>query len=180
MRKVFTMVSTLLLAAIPIAPIVAVATPAAAATKVEVSVSGAWVKASEYSDHVGGMTGVFAKITNRTKKTIVLTGGSSSFAGMVDVHQVVNGVMSHKDGGLAIAPGKSAILEPGGLHLMLMGLTKKILPGSRIDLKLIFKGAKPVSLKVTAKAMPAGAETYAPTPMASRSPMPSMSSTPAK
>lgn len=140
--------------------------PAQAAPTPEVSVSSAWVKASEYSDHVGGMTGVFAKITNRTKKTITLVGGSSSFAPMVDVHQVLNGVMSHKDGGLQIKPGKTAILEPGGLHVMLMGLTKKILPGSRVDLKLNFKGAKSVSLKLTAKAVPAGTETYAPTPMA--------------
>jgi copper(I)-binding protein len=144
--------------------------PVAAATPSDVTVSGAWVKASEYSDHVGGMTGAFTKITNKTKKTITLVGGSSSFASMVDVHQISNGVMSHKAGGIQIKPGKSVTLEPGGLHLMLMGLTKQVLPGTRVDLKLTFKGAKAVFLKLTAKSVPSGAETYAPAPMASSTP----------
>lgn len=163
------------LLAIALAPLFLFASgaPASAATaQAEVTVSGAWVKASEYSDHVGGMTGVFAKITNKTQKTITLVGGTSSFAPMVEVHQVVKGVMSHKDGGIKIAPGKSAILEPGGLHVMLMGLKKAILPGTKVDLRLTFKGAKPVSLKLTAKAVAAGEETYSPAPMASPSATP--------
>ena len=159
--------SVLALAIFPILFVSSVS-PATAATT-EVAVSGAWVKASEYSDHVGGMTGVFAKITNKTQKTITLVGGTSSFAPMVEVHQVVKGVMSHKDGGIKIAPGKSAILEPGGLHVMLMGLKKAILPGTKVDLRLTFKGAKPVSLKLTAKTVSAGEETYSPAPMASPS-----------
>ena len=155
------------LAALVLAPVFMFSTvaPATAATPAEVSISSAWVKASEYSDHIGGMTGVFGKITNKTKKTITLIGGSSSFAPMVAVHQVVNGVMSEKPGGLQIAPGKTVILQPGGFHVMLMGLTKKILPGTKVDIKLAFKGAKSVALNLTAKAVPAGAETYSPTPM---------------
>jgi copper(I)-binding protein len=43
---------------------------------------------------------------------------------MIEVHQVVDGVMSKKDGGIKIAPGKSATLQPGGLHVMLMNLKK--------------------------------------------------------
>jgi copper(I)-binding protein len=142
---------------------------ATAATKAEVTVSGAWVKAFEMSEMVGGMTGVFAKITNNTNKTITLVGGSSSFSPMVDVHKVVNGAMSHKPGGIQIRPGKTVILQPGGLHVMLMNLKKKIAPGTKVDLKLTFKGAKAVALKLTAKASPAGSETYAPTPMATPS-----------
>ena len=160
------------LVAIALAPafLFASVAPATAATKAEVTVSGAWVKSSEYSDHVGGMTGVFAKITNKTKKTITLVGGTSSFAPMVDVHQVVNGVMSHKPGGIKIAPGKTVVLQPGGLHVMLMGLKKTILPGTKVDLKLTFTGAKAVALKLTAKSSAAGEETYTPGPMTSPSP----------
>jgi copper(I)-binding protein len=140
----------------------------------DVVVTNAWVKASEYSDHVAGMTGVFAKITNKTSKTITLVGGSSSFAPMIEVHQVVDGVMSKKDGGIKIAPGKSAILQPGGLHVMLMNLKKKILPGTVVDLKLTFKGtfgsakSKTVTLKkMIAKTADSGAESYSPAPMPS-------------
>jgi copper(I)-binding protein len=145
---------------------VAHATPAvssaanAKATAKNVVVTQAWVRASSFSDHTGGMTGVFAKITNRTSKTVTLTGGSSSFAPMVQVHQVVNGMMSEKAGGIKIAPGKSAILQPGGLHVMLMGLTKEVKPGTMVDIKLNFTNAKPISLKLLSKTADAGDEEY--------------------
>lgn len=130
------------------------------ATSNAVVVTQAWVRASSYSDHVDGMTGVFAKITNRTKKTVTLTGGSSSFAPMVQVHEVVDGMMREKSGGIKIAPGKSVVLQPGGLHVMLMGLTKEVKPGTRVDIKLNFTNAKPVSLKLISKTANAGDEEY--------------------
>lgn len=160
------------LAAVPLF-VVANSSVANAASN-DIVIANAWVKASEYSDHVAGMTGVFAKITNKTSKTITLIGGSSSFAPMIEVHQVVDGVMSKKDGGIKIAPGKSATLQPGGLHVMLMNLSKKILPGTVVDLKLTFKGTfgsaktKTVTLKkMIAKTAESGAESYSPSPMPS-------------
>ncbi len=150
--------STALLA--PVAP--------AAAAPAEVVVTEAWVKASEYSDHVGGMTGVFMKITNKTKKAIYLVGGSSSIAPMVETHQVVGGMMSKKEGGIRIWPGKTVTLQAGGLHIMLMGLKKAILPGSKVDLTLKFTGAKNLVLKpMLAKISASGQETYTPAPMPS-------------
>lgn len=125
-----------------------------------VVVTQAWVRASSFSDHTGGMTGAFAKITNRTSKTVTLIGGSSSFAPMVQVHQVVDGMMSEKAGGIKIAPGKSVMLQPGGLHVMLMGLKKEIKPGTMVDLKLNFNNAKPISLKLLSKTADAGDEEY--------------------
>jgi copper(I)-binding protein len=136
--------------------------PAIAATP-EVVVANAWVKSSEYSDHVGGMTGVFMKITNKTKRAITLLSGTSSFAPMIETHQVVDGVMSKTARGIKIMPGKTVSLEPGGLHVMLMGLKKVIVPGTKVDLTLKFAGAKPVVIKtMIAKTVPAGEETYAP------------------
>lgn len=147
--------------------LLAPALPAMAATP-EVVVAGAWVKSSEYSDHIGGMTGVFMKITNKTKKAIYLVGGSSSIAPMVETHQVVGGMMSKKEGGIRIWPGKTVTLQPGGLHIMLMGLKKAILPGSKVDLTLKFTGAKNVVLKpMLAKTSASGQEAYTPAPMPS-------------
>ena len=40
--------------------------------------------------------------------------------------------------GIPIPPHRSATLEPGGLHVMLIGLTQSLDPGSRIDLVLQF------------------------------------------
>ena len=152
-------------ALITLALIPALLAPAAPATAEtpQVVVANAWVKASSFSDHTGGMTGVFMKITNKTKRAITLLSGTSSFAPMIETHQVVDGVMSKTARGIKIMPGKSVMLEPGGLHVMLMGLKKVILPGSKVDLTLTFAGAKPVVLKpMIAKTVAAGEETYDP------------------
>jgi copper(I)-binding protein len=142
--------------------LLAPAAPATAATP-QVVVANAWVKASSFSDHTGGMTGVFMKITNKTKRAITLLSGTSSFAPMIETHQVVDDVMSKTARGIKIMPGKSVMLEPGGLHVMLMGLKKVILPGTKVDLTLTFAGAKPVVLKpMIAKTVAAGEETYDP------------------
>jgi copper(I)-binding protein len=155
-------------------------TPAATAATNDVVVTRAWVRSATNADQAMMMTGVFAKITNRTSKTVTLTGGTTSFAGVVEVHQVVDGVMAKKNGGIKIAPGKSVMLQPGGLHVMLLNLKKKILPGTLVDLKLTFTGtfgtakSKVVTIKnLIGKISAAGGESYSPSPM----PMPSMSAT---
>ena len=131
-----------------------------------VYVSEPWVRASEYSDHVGGMTGVFMNITNNTASTITLIGGTSTFALMVQTHQVVNGMMSEKPNGIEIKPGQTVTLEPGGLHVMLMNLTKTIVAGTKIDLTLKFEGTADITLDgLLAKTIAAGDESYSPTPM---------------
>ncbi|MEN9706436.1 MAG: hypothetical protein RIS31_2 [Actinomycetota bacterium] len=132
----------------------------------DVEITDAWVKASEYSDHIGGMTGVFMLISNHSSDDVTLIGGSSSFASTIQTHQVVDGVMSQKADGITIKPGESVRLQPGGLHVMLMNLGKVIKAGTSVDLTLKFKGHADINLgSLIAKTVPAGEETYSPTPM---------------
>lgn len=134
----------------------------------KVEVTGAWVRASEFSDHVGGMTGVFMQITNNTDKAVTLIGGTSDIAPMVETHQVVDGVMSKKEGGIEIKPGETVTLEPGGLHVMLMGLTEAILVGTKVNLTLKFEGTEDIVLpEMLAKTSASGDEEYDPSPMPS-------------
>lgn len=136
----------------------------------KIEISGAWVRASEFSDHAGGMTGVFMEITNNTDKAVTLIGGTSDIAPMVETHQVVDGVMSKKEGGIEIKPGETVTLEPGGLHVMLMGLTEAIMVGTKVNLTLKFDGADDVVLpEMLAKTSASGDENYDPTPMPSKS-----------
>lgn len=132
-----------------------------------VAISDGWVRVSEYSDHVGGMTGVFATITNNTDTDVTLIGGSAEIAPMVEVHEVVMSggemTMQKKEGGILIAAGESVTLEPGGLHVMLMGLTKAILDGDEVTVTLDFDGAESQTLTLPAKTSAAGDETYEPT-----------------
>ena len=171
-RKIFTITVASVLA-LTLAACSPIAAPTSESKLAAIGVDNSWVKASEYSDHEGGMTGVFADITNNTDAPIQLIGGETSFASMVEVHEVVDGNMQMREGGIEIAPGETVSLEPGGLHVMLMGLNKKIVPGTEVDMKLIFSGdfgdekTFTVTLEnMLAKESASGVESYAPKPMA--------------
>lgn len=56
-----------------------------------------------------------------------------------------------------IAPGGSAALEPGGLHVMLMGLTQPLEEGKSFPLTLNFEHAGSVEVQVVI-GVPAGAD----------------------
>jgi len=125
-----------------------------------------WVRYSEYSDHVDGMTGAFASVTNNTDHVITIVGGTSDVARMVEVHEVVmvdgSMKMQAKQGGIEIQPGATVTLEPGGLHIMLMGLRKAVLEGDEVSMTIDFDGAEDMNVTWPVKASLAGDETYSP------------------
>ena len=130
----------------------------------EISVEDYWVKSSEMSV-AGGMTAVYGTITNNSGRDVVLLGGSTEAAGVVEVHEMtmIDGQMKMQkiDGGLTIPAGKSVVLEPGGNHLMLMELTGAIEPGGQISVTLDFEGTQDVTLEgVVAKPAEGGDEEY--------------------
>lgn len=132
----------------------------------ELDLSDGWVRVSEYSDHVDGMTGAFATIENHTDHDVTLVGGSAEIAKMVEVHEVImmdgEMKMQAKEGGILIKAGESVTLEPGGLHVMLMGLKEAILEGDEVTLTLDFEGAEDQTLTLPAKASLSGDEKYEP------------------
>ena len=132
----------------------------------ELQIDNGWVRVSEYSDHVDGMTGVFAEFTNHTDQDITIVGGSAEIASMVETHEVVMAdgemKMQRKDGGIVIPAGESLTLEPGGLHIMLMGLKEAILDGDKVTLTIDFDGYEDQTVTWDAKTSLAGDETYKP------------------
>ena len=132
----------------------------------ELHFSDGWVRVSEYSDHVDGMTGAFATIENHTDQDVTLVGGSAEIANMVEVHEVImmdgEMKMQAKDGGILIKAGESVTLEPGGLHVMLMGLKEAILEGDEVTLTLDFDGYEDQTFTWPAKASLSGDEKYEP------------------
>ncbi|MEN9731192.1 MAG: hypothetical protein RL488_502 [Actinomycetota bacterium] len=128
-------------------------------TNNDLVITDAWVRSSEYSDHVGGMTGIFAKLTNNTDHDITLVGGSTDIAPMVQTHEVVDGMMQEKKGGIVVAAGETVTLEPGGLHIMLMDLKKPILSGDKITFTFKTDHGEQ-TLELTAKASAGGDENY--------------------
>lgn len=132
----------------------------------ELHFSDGWVRVSEYSDHVDGMTGAFATIENHTDQDVTLVGGSAEIANMVEVHEVImmdgEMKMQAKEGGILIKAGESVTLEPGGLHVMLMGLKEAILEGDEVTLTLDFDGYEDQTFTWPAKASLSGDEKYEP------------------
>ena len=128
-------------------------------TSEDIVIENAWVRSSEYSDHVGGMTGIFAKLTNNTDQDITLTGGTAEISDMVQTHEVVDGMMRETEGGIVVPAGETITLEPGGLHVMLMNLKKPILAGDKIN--FTFKTDRgEQSFELTAKESAGGDEEY--------------------
>lgn len=148
-----------LLALLALAPLLA-----GCASTGSVEITDYWVKSSEMST-VGGMTAVYGTITNNSGEDVVLVGGSTEVAGVVEVHEMsmIGGEMKMQeiDGGLTIPAGKSVSLEPGGDHLMLMMLKSDVVAGGTIEVTFDFEGADDITLSdVVGKPAEGGDEEY--------------------
>lgn len=104
-----------------------------------------------------GMTGtgvIYMTIENTGDADDALIGASTDRAGLVEIHEtrIKNdvGMMVPHEGPLVIPAGESIVLEPGGLHIMLMGLTDDIRLGDTFEVTLEFERAGVVTVPVTA------------------------------
>lgn len=76
---------------------------------------------------------VYGVVTNGTDETITAISASTSVATTVELHEVLMGTdgkmsMQEKEGGYEIAPGDSLTFEPGGAHIMLLGIDPATYP----------------------------------------------------
>lgn len=119
-------------------------------------IEGAWVRATPPGAPVGG---AYLSITNKGDRDERLLGGAASFAGSVEIHEMemAGGMMRMQpiEGGLVIAPGATEVLQPGGNHVMFMGLTDAIEHGDPVRATLTFENAGDVA--VMFKTAPIGA-----------------------
>jgi periplasmic copper chaperone A len=129
------------------------AAPAAAgdARAGDLVITQAWSRATPTGAKVAGG---YLTIENKGTSPDRLVGGSGDSAGKVEIHEMAmnNGVMTMRplDKGLAIEPGKTVKLAPGGYHLMLMDLKKPFKQGEQVPVTLEFEkaGKVPLSLDV--------------------------------
>jgi copper(I)-binding protein len=89
-------------------------------------------------------------VTNTGNSPDKLVGGSSSEVDHIEVHEMSleGGVMRMRpvSGGIAIEPGKTVILQPGGFHLMLIGPKRSFKVGEHIPATLKFEHAGEVKV----------------------------------
>jgi copper(I)-binding protein len=122
----------------------------------------AWVKAADE-----GMTAVFGELHNGTDHDINLVKAKYADAKMVQLHETTedgSGGMSmrEKEGGFVIPAGKSLSLEPGGDHIMIMGLKKAIKPGEQITVDLVTADDQTTEVTAVAKEYSGAQESYGP------------------
>ena len=110
-------------------------------------ISQAWTRATPKGAKTGGG---YLTIENKGTAPDTLLGGSADIAGGVQVHEMSmeNGVMKMRplEKGLAIEPGKTVKLAPGGYHLMLMDLKSPLKKGDKLPLTLEFEKAGKVEV----------------------------------
>ncbi|SFJ53558.1 copper chaperone PCu(A)C [Jannaschia pohangensis] len=98
------------------------------------------------------VAGGFVTIVNHgeTDDTLVSASIEGPLAERVELHEMTmnEGVMTMSEvaGGIAIPAGETVILAPGGLHLMLMGLTEPLTAGDTHLVTLTFAEAGDVTI----------------------------------
>jgi len=113
-----------------------------------------WARATPPTAPAGGG---YMTITNKGAHPDRLVAVKSPAAGMVQVHEMKmeGNVMRMRelDGGLAIPPGATVALAPGGLHLMMMGLKAPLKQGERVPVTLVFEKAGTIDVELAVTAM---------------------------
>lgn len=98
-------------------------------------VSGAWVRAMPPGQR---MTAAYLQLRNNAAETLTVVGVSSDI-GMASLHETrLEGGRSsmHAVDSLDIAAGEALAMEPGGLHIMLMGLEATPVEGDIVPICL--------------------------------------------
>jgi copper(I)-binding protein len=88
-----------------------------------------------------------------------LISGSTPVATRVELHTHVmeGGVAKMRPvDAIEVAPGQPTVLEPGGPHVMLRGLSQKLEAGATMPLTLVFEHAGAVTLEVAIEGVAAG------------------------
>jgi copper(I)-binding protein len=114
------------------------------------TISNAWLRPPTAP---GSPAAVYMTITNSGGTADALVGISSPAAMSVELHETSidsSGMTGmHPIERLEIPAGGSVTLEPGGYHLMLMGVTE-LIAGSAVELSLEFEQAGTVTVQVQA------------------------------
>lgn len=138
-----------LMAAATVAALTATAAPADEMHIGDLTVTGAWTRATAPSMRNGG---AFLTIRNAGSADDRLVGASTPAAARTELHthRMEAGVMKMRpvEGGIPVPAGGTAELRPGGYHVMMMGLQAPLAEGSAIALTLTFEKAGSVTLDV--------------------------------
>lgn len=121
-----------------------------------IDVQGAWARTARQGEN--GV--VYFLLENHTAETHEVLAAVSDVAETVEIHesQLSGDVMQMRRlESVSIGPGAEVIFEPGGLHIMLIGLKKDLQIGDEIELTLQFRNFDDISVPVSVQNAPADA-----------------------
>ena len=129
-----------------------------------ISVSDAWARAALASasgdDSMGGgaassNSAIYMTIRNTGSAADRLVKAESDVAKSVELHtaSMVNGVMQMRPvDAIDVPAGGSVALQPGGFHVMLVGLTRDLKAGATVRITLRFEKAGAIALDAPVRA----------------------------
>ena len=94
----------------------------------------------------------YLAITNRGKAADALVAASTPAAAQVEIHQTTlsDGMARMRPvQEVVIAPGSTVKIEPGGIHLMLVGLKQPLSPLDTVPLTLRFRDAGEITIQLS-------------------------------
>jgi copper(I)-binding protein len=115
------------------AVLIMLATRFASAQVPTLVVRDAWTRQTPGSD----VAAVYLTLQNPTRQPVTVVGVESSAASHAMIHESrteggISKMRAH--GQLVVAPGETLKFEPGGLHVMLHGLTQPLVVGQNVPL----------------------------------------------
>lgn len=126
-----------------------------------VTIADSWAKATDPDAPLAdSMSGVFGTLENTTGEDLTITGVSSEVAGLVELHEVVDGVMREIEGDVVIPAGGTYELAPGANHIMLMDLGTELLPGDEVPITLTFSDGSSLEFIALVKDTSGANESY--------------------
>ena len=115
----------------------------------DVEVSNVWARASAGMANAGA---AFMAIHNPNTQDHTLVDAATDVAKRVELHThtMVDGVMQMRqvEGGINVPAGETVMLQPGGFHVMLMGLNAPLKEGTSFPLTLTFTGDRTMTVDV--------------------------------
>jgi copper(I)-binding protein len=121
-----------------------------------------WVKATSAK-----MTGAFGVLTNTTGAPVHVVSATTSAAARVELHETRKDsggamVMQEAADGFTVPAGGTLRLEPGGNHLMLMGVSRPLAHGTTTAVTLAAEDGRSWTVELAVRDFAGANETYVP------------------
>lgn len=123
-----------------------------------VSFEGTWARPAD----VGYNSALYMQIKNEGETPLVIVDAGYAHARKVELHETieVDGVskMIPMDAAhpWTVAPGETLSLAPGGKHVMLIGLTRPLEAGGRVEVTLMTKEGEKIAIEAPIQKKPGG------------------------